>query len=134
MGRSSTWKSLVRATPGDKAGSIDGLNLFFGALLGANLGTTQSLSLSEYARLVLLLASLVMALRMISTSERRWYVLFAFCLCAIALGGLLFVPMLKPRGLPDDAFHKLVATLVIWLTCVLAVEFSPAQKDPLVPK
>ena len=134
MARSKTLLSSLRSTPGDKAGSIDGLNLFFGALLGANLGTTESLSLPEYVRLVLLLAGGVMALRMISTSERRSSVLAVVGLCIIVLGGLIFVPMLKPMGLAEHDLDKLSATLAIWLTCVLLVEFLPAQKDPPGPK
>ena len=60
---------------GEKVGSVDGLNLFFGALLGANLGTMQSLPLLQYGKLVILLAGTVIVLRMISTSERRAKVL-----------------------------------------------------------
>jgi hypothetical protein len=36
-------KDLFRSTSGGKAGAIDGLNLFFGALLGANLGSIQGI-------------------------------------------------------------------------------------------
>jgi hypothetical protein len=122
-------KHFWRHTPGDKAGSIDGLNLFFGALLGANLGTMQTLPLEDYVRLVLVLAASVMALRTISTSERRGVVLVVVLICVLAVGGMLFVPMLKPKGLSGDSLDKLIGTLAIWLACVLLVEFSPAQKD-----
>lgn len=129
MNRAGNIRSLLRSTPGDRAGSIDGLNLFFGALLGANLGTMQALPLLVYAQIVLLLAGTVMIIRMISTSERRWFVLAVAVFCAAAVAGMFFIPMFKPRGLPEDAQHKLLATLAIWLVCVLLVEFLPAHKD-----
>ena len=44
-------KSLFINTAGGKAGAVDGLNLFFGALLGANLGTLDRLRLFEYVKL-----------------------------------------------------------------------------------
>ena len=59
------------ATRNRKTGAIDGLNLFFGALLGANLGTIQNLKLSSYLIIVALLAGTVMALRMVSTGEAQ---------------------------------------------------------------
>jgi len=129
MGRAAKVKSLLRSTSGDRAGSIDGLNLFFGALLGANLGTMQALPLPVYVQLVLLLAGTVMIIRMISTSERRWFVLAVAAFAALAVAGMFFVPMFKPKGLPEDAQHKLLATLAVWLVCVLLVEFLPAHKE-----
>ncbi len=113
------FQSLLRSTPGDKAGSIDGLNLFFGALLGANLGTMQNVPLVDYVRLILILAGSVMTFRMISTSERRWYAMIIAGFAAIAVGGMLFLPFMKFRGLRVDDLHKLIATLAIWLACVL---------------
>ena len=56
---------------GSKEGAMDGLNLFFGALLGANLGTLEGLKLVSYVQLATLLAGTVMALRIVSTAERR---------------------------------------------------------------
>jgi len=64
-------RKFFRNTAGGKVGSIDGLNLFFGALLGANLGTMQSLALYQYVKLIIVLAGSVMVLRMISTAEDR---------------------------------------------------------------
>ena len=129
MRRTRKMKNLLLATPGDKAGSIDGLNLFFGALLGANLGTMQTLPLAVYVEIVLLLAGTVMIIRMISTSERRWFVLAVAVFCTLAIAVMFFVPTLKPKGMADDAEHKLIATLAIWVACVLLVEFSPAHED-----
>ena len=68
-------KDLLRSTSGGKAGAVDGLNLFFGALLGANLGTIQGMGAFYYVVFITLLAGMVMTVRMLSTSPRRTYML-----------------------------------------------------------
>ena len=119
-------KKLLRTTPGGKVGAVDGLNLFFGALLGANLGTMQTLALRDYVTLVILLAGTVMVLRMLSTSERRSYMLsLVGVYVAIFAVVLLFVP---PKGISPDDLHRLAATLGIWVLCILGAELSPVRE------
>jgi hypothetical protein len=74
----------------ERRGGIDGLNLFFGALLGANLGTLEQLPLTDYVKLIVLLAFTVVGLRMISTSERRLYALLTLGIYVILVGFVLF--------------------------------------------
>jgi hypothetical protein len=126
-------KSLFANTPGGKAGAIDGLNLFFGALLGANLGTLEGLALYDYVQLVVLLAGTVMALRMVSTSERRIYMLAVLALYAVLLAALVTVPALKPEGMATGDLHRLVATLAVWVLFVLGSELSPVKEAPAAP-
>ena len=66
-------KSIFTQTRREKAGTIDGINLFFGALLGANLGVADRLPALSYAQLMALLAGLVVTIRVVSVSERRVY-------------------------------------------------------------
>ena len=122
-------RKMFRNTEGGKAGAVDGLNLFFGALLGANLGTMQSLSIGEYVKLVILLAGTVMVLRMISTSERRGFMLAVLAIYAVLIGGMLFLPALQPKGMPIADLHRLVATLGVWVLFVLGSELSPVQAE-----
>jgi hypothetical protein len=118
-------KSFILYTKGEKSGAIDALNLFFGALLGANLGTLGGLDLPDYINLVVLLAATVTLLRMVSTSERRGYVLFMFGLYGLLLTAVLKIPKLKPDGISADDLNRLVATLAIWVVFLLITEFSP---------
>jgi len=120
-------KHLFRNTPGGKTGAIDGLNLFFGALLGANLGTMQALDLPQYIELVLLLAGTVMVLRMLSTSERRTYMLVLVGIYIAIIGALLV--FLSPKGLPAADLHRLTVTLAIWVACILGAELSPVHDE-----
>jgi hypothetical protein len=122
-------RKFFRNTAGGKVGSIDGLNLFFGALLGANLGTMQSLALYQYVKLIIVLAGSVMVLRMISTAEDRRRVFAVLALYVLIVAGMLFIPAFAPEGLPDADLHKLVATLAVWLACVLLIEFSPVREE-----
>ncbi len=122
---------FFRSTAGGKAGAIDGLNLFFGALLGANLGTMQSMGLWDYAKLIFLLAGTVMVIRMVSTSERRTYMLVNVVLYVILIGGILLIPAFQPKGMAVADLYRLAATLGIWVAFVLAAEFTPvSEKDP----
>ena len=121
-------KKLLSTTAGSKFGSIDGLNLFVGALLGANLGTMQALPLYQYVKLVVVLAGAVMVLRMISTAEDRRHVFAVLALYVFVVAGMLFIPAFAPKGLPESDLYKLIATLAVWLACVLVVEFSPIRE------
>ena len=122
-------RKLFRNTAGGKAGAIDGLNLFFGALLGASLGTMQGLELVEYVKLVVLLAGTVMVLRMLSTSERRTYMLAVLGVYVVLIGSILVVPQLQPKGMAIADLQRLVVTLGVWVTFVLAAELSPVRED-----
>ena len=98
-------KDLFRSTSGGKTGAIDGLNLFFGALLGANLGSIQGMSLPYYVELIFLLAAVVMTVRMLSTSP-------------------------QPKGVAVADLQRIATTLGIWLVLVLAAELSPVRDSP----
>jgi len=123
-------KDLLRSTSSGKAGAIDGLNLFFGALLGANLGTVQGMSLLYYIELIFILAATVMTLRMLSTSPRRVYMLVNVALYAVIIGAFLFWPPLQPKGVAPGDLHRIAATLGVWLLFVLAAELSPVRDQP----
>jgi hypothetical protein len=120
-------KSLFVNTEGGKVGAADGLNLFFGALLGANLGTLDRLAIGDYIQLTILLAGTVMALRMFATSERRIYMLVVLGFYALLLGAVATVPKLRPAGLAEGDLHRLLATLAIWVTFVIAAELLPTR-------
>ena len=120
-------RTFFRNTPGGKAGTIDGLNLFFGALLGANLGTMQGLALYDYIKIIVLLAGTVIVIRLVSTSERKMYVAANVLLYIALIGALLFYPAFQPKGVDAADLHRLGATLAIWFALVLSSELLPAD-------
>lgn len=123
MTKTPLWAQTKR----EKVGTIDGINLFFGALLGANLGTLGGMSLGEYIKLVALLGGLVMTIRLVSVSERRGYALGTLGCYVILAGLVLFVPALQPKGLSPDDLDRLVATVGIWIAATMLTEFYPTR-------
>jgi uncharacterized membrane protein len=122
-------RKYLTQTNRERQGSIDGLGLFFGALLGANLGTVDQLPLLDYIKLIVLLACTVMVLRLLSTSERRGYALASLAVYVVVMGAFLGVPAMRPDGFSADAAARLGATLAIWVAMVLAIEYWPTR-DP----
>jgi hypothetical protein len=112
----------------ERVGSVDGLSLFFGALLGANLGTIQHIPLAEYLQLIMLLAGAVVTIRLVSHSEHKSSVFWTVMLFAALLLGAAFVPRLQPEGLSPEAFHRILTTVGVWLGAVLLVEYWPAGR------
>jgi hypothetical protein len=121
-------RDIFRSTAGGKAGAIDGLNLFFGALLGANLGTMQGMGLFDYVKLIFLLAGTVMVIRMLSTSERRLYMLATIALYVGLFASILLVPALQPKGMAQADLKRLAATLGVWVAFALAAELTPTRE------
>jgi hypothetical protein len=117
-------------TSRERVGTIDGINLFFGALLGANLGTLNSLPLREYVAFILFLAGTVMALRMISTTERRGFAIGFVAFYSVAILAMWNVPSLQLRGLPEADLHRTLATLAVWIGTVVLQELSPVLDEP----
>ncbi len=121
-------RKLFVAEKGRKEGAMDGLNLFFGALLGANLGTITGLKLVTYVQLIVLLVSTVMALRIFAMSEKRLFGGVMLGLYAAALVALASLPGLQPRGLDTADLNRLVATLIVWIVMVVMLEIISRQK------
>ena len=121
-------KKLLMSTEGGKTGAVDGLNIFFGALLGANLGTLEKMPIFDYVKLIFLLAATVMAQRMVSTSERRRMMLATVGIYALLILGMVGLPGLQPKGMDPGDLQRLAATLVIWIVFVVASELSPVEK------
>jgi len=126
-------RQYLRQTDRERLGAIDGLNLFFGALLGANLGTVEQLPLYAYVQIIVLLAGTVMVLRMLSTSERRGYALASLLLYVVLVAAILAVPDLRPDELSEAAAARLGATLAIWVAGVLALEYWPTHRREVTP-
>ena len=124
MAKTSIWSQTKR----EKLGTIDGINLFFGALLGANLGTLGTMPLGEYVKLVALLAGLVMTIRLVSVSERRGYALGMLAFYLVLVASILFLPALQPDGLSANDLNRLAATLIIWVSATMLTEFYPIRE------
>ncbi len=99
--------------------TLASLNLFFSALLGANLGTMNEIPLPEYFKMVLLLVGAVTAILMIAVSELRAMILrIVLVLVAVALLASL------GQGGTQREFNRLAITLAVWLGLLLLLRLS----------
>lgn len=118
-------RTLLRQTAAERASMRNGVSLFFGALLGANLGTLAGLALSDYLFVILLLASVVMILEMVGRARSRRYVLGYALLYTAAIAYVWWnVERLVP-GLSRADADKLFTTVGVWAGIILITELTP---------
>ena len=73
-----------------------------------------------------------MVIRMVSTSERRLYMLANVALYVLIMGGFLLMPMFQPKAVDVGDLRRLAVTLAIWVSFVLLSEWIPVKEaeDP----
>jgi hypothetical protein len=118
---------IWQQTEREKHAHIAGLSLFFGALLGANLGTLGELPLKDYVFLVVLLLGAVATIQVAAASERRGYAVALILAYVLLLGLIYLAPDFGP-DIPRDDLEKMLATLAIWLGAVVMVEAAPTAR------
>jgi hypothetical protein len=113
-----------RMKPGEYRASVEGLNIFFGALLGVVMVGIENIPTEQYVVLLAFVAAVVMLILTISGSPRR-------LLYAVGIGGLL--AWLTWRGGPTligiPVPAKLLPTLSVWVGATILVEFLPRERD-----
>lgn len=110
----------LRMTDREYRANIDGLNLFFGAVLGVVMATTEGLDARNFAAVLFVTASLVVSLLYISASRRR---IGYAVLTAVSI--LLLPQILGELARGAAAPRQLQVTMAVWLTFIVAVEFWP---------
>lgn len=135
-------RNLFKQTRAEKQGYVNGLGLFFGALIGANMGVLTDLAPSEYLKVIMMLAGGVLWLQMLGASRSRLHTLRMLAAVALPVFVLLVFPDARPQGLTERQGHNMVATLGVWLVCIALIELTPvvseaeeeaAQKRPASP-
>jgi hypothetical protein len=127
-------KTAFVQTRREQRSSLDGVNLFFGALIGANFGSLNGVGLDEYALLVVLLAGAVITLRIFATSERRGYAFMLLGLYIVVVGQFLLSPPRGLDGLAEGDRQRLAVTMVIWLGATLLTYYTPVREAPRQPE
>lgn len=117
---------LGRMSTGEYQANLNGLNMFFGAVLGLVLTGTEKLDAWQFGVLLFCLAGNVITILFISSSRNRVsYAVFALVnalLFPYVMGLLLRAPDLVP--------DKIQPTLLVWTVMTIVVEFWARQKDP----
>jgi hypothetical protein len=126
-------RGLFARTRRERQVAADGLNLFFGALLGANLGTFADVKLPHYVMIITILAVTVLALRLVSAPGSRGPVLAMLGAYLAMLFAFAAHPALHPEGLRPQDIYKLAATMGVWVILSLAIELTPASDERALP-
>jgi hypothetical protein len=110
-------------TEGEYRANLNGLNIFFGAVLGVVMAGTETLGPRDFALTLFITATLVVTILYVSASPRR--ILYAL-LAALYIAGFPWALDRIIDGAPIP--RNLQPTLAVWLGFVLLVEFMPREK------
>jgi hypothetical protein len=114
-----------RMSDGEYNANLNGLGIFFGAVLGFVMASTENLSTKDYLLVLFTTASMVITILYISSSRYR----IAYSVLAFAfIAALPFIlgTMTSPGALLPP---KLQPTLAVWLAMALIVEFNPRDRE-----
>jgi hypothetical protein len=117
-------RALFSQPENERHATLAAVNLFFGVLLGANLGSINSVPLFDYIKLVLLLGGSVMALYTIAVSTRWRTVAGLIVTYALLLGLTIVDEDMRPQGMEAE-MERIIATLAIWFLFVVFVRVTP---------
>ena len=112
-------------TAGEYRANLQGLNVFFGAVLGVVMAGTERLAPFDYGVMLLLLASLVITILYISSSPKR-LLYSALILVAIALMPEMVTQLIDDR---ISSLAYLQVTLLVWALLAILIEFAPRERD-----
>ena len=131
------WRTLLGIDPqtrAEKRASINGLNLFFGALIGANLGSLEDLALRDYTVIVTMVCITVLYIQLAPVARQRWLYVAILATYVVVLYLLLIGPaglqLFKDRPRPHP---HLFVTICLWLLSVAYVELRPMAKTEPPP-
>jgi hypothetical protein len=119
---------LFGQTEAERTAYRNGLSLFFGALLGANLGFLQGMTLPQYVTAVALLAGTVMAFLLVGRARSRRYALATMAIYAAFLAYAYFRAGLF-AGIASHSVDQLFVTLAMWIGAMAIVELTPLLPD-----
>lgn len=116
---------LGKMTSSEYQANLNGLNMFFGAVLGFVLTGTETLDTWQFGFVLMMLASAVISILFISSSKQRLaYSIYALVI-ALTLPELINF-ILQGDGLVPD---KIRPTLVVWTLMTILVEFWGRERD-----
>ncbi len=119
---------FVSYTEAERRSTLAGVNLFFGALLGAHLGTMDQLPLRDYILLVVLLAGAVTGILLVVSSRRMSVIWATVVIYVVVFGAILLVPAAQPPNMEDE-LQRIVAMLAVWLVLLMGIRLQPAVPE-----
>ena len=120
-------KSLVLMSQSEYRAALDGINIFFGAILGVTLAGTEGLATLPYMTLLVMVSGVVVTILYIPASAHRlWYAIALVVILVVFLishdeGDLVLASFPMPP--------KLVETLIVWTVATAIVQFTPRRPE-----
>ena len=115
---------LGRMSTGEYQANLNGMNMFFGAVLGFVLSGTEKLNAWQFGVMLASLAAVVITVLYISSSKHRlMYALMALIYAATLPQMMDF--MLRSHDIVPD---KVRPTLLVWIIMTILVEFWAREK------
>lgn len=107
--------------------SLNALNIFFGAIIGVSLGNIEKMPTINYVVLLLITASIVSTILVVSYSHRRFQnMLVMILVLAMAWYAHLYLTDESPVTFPE----KLLPTLSVWAGMAIMLEFTEKMQEP----
>lgn len=117
-------RRYLMQTETERQSTLGAMNLFFGALLGANLGSYAELPMKTYVWVIVLITGAVAALQVALRSERRVYAWATVGLYVVLLAFSLR-PQFWPGAGRPPGYDKLLVTMTAWLIAAVGVKLMP---------
>ncbi|MBO9713337.1 hypothetical protein [Sphingomonas sp.] len=118
------WAGFGRMTHGEYRANLNGLGIFFGAVLGFVMAGTETLAPLDYALTLSMSAAAVICILYISASPRR----IAYTLVAIFVIAMLPTALHQLLSKGAQIPPNLQPTLAVWLGITVLVEFAPRER------
>ena len=124
------WRHLLgldAQTIAEKRAALNGVSLFFGALIGANLGMTIGMPLRDYALIVAVVCTLILYLYIAPVARRR---LSAVAILSALLGGLYLLLIHDIGAVAFDGARPtphIFVTICFWVASTLVIELRPIE-------
>lgn len=118
--------AMARMTDREYRANHDGLNMFFGAVLGIVLSGTDGLNSVQFGILLVLSASTVVTILYVSASAKR------ISYAVLAAVGILALPFMTDQLIGRGTLPAhLQPTLAVWLGFIVLVEFAPRERNEI---
>ncbi|WP_431256875.1 hypothetical protein ACQ86G_19530 [Roseateles chitinivorans] len=116
---------LGRMSSGEYQANLNGMNMFFGAVLGFVLSGTEKLNAWQFGVLLTSLAGVVVTVLYISSSRHRLAYSLLALFYAATFPEIMGLLLRSPEPIPD----KIRPTLLVWIGMTVLVEFWARERN-----
>lgn len=121
-------ESSMKYTSREIEGSIQALNIFFGAVIGISLAGIEDIPTWEYTLILVVTAAVVMTILLVSNTHRRVSQTASMVVMLVVTYFVFHSPSVE-NDLQLFVPEKLFPTLVVWAAMAVSTEFMPRYSE-----